>query len=167
MRRIRVRLNIVEAVRIVFYSLIGAYGVIPVTMLLDALISPMLRFPGRESDFLFWGPSFVVPIALGAAWGWRVRGKITRVACLFLPLIPLLLAVYEIHIFWIHDLHQPTFWQVIYDNFWGKACEGSECGEEVIITTPLVSSVACCIVAFVANNSPEGLKYLYRARRSD
>jgi hypothetical protein len=124
-----------------FGSATLAAGVIG--MILSLMLSGLFKEP-------------LLPGALlgGAIMGYLVNRNVRDVAALLVWLVPLAWLTYGIldstksfSQDWSHQSRLADIW----DNFFGTHCGGSECGNELLFTSPFLSSVSYSITSYIVS----------------
>lgn len=96
----------------------------------------------RQLDRYFWGPTFLAPALLGVLGGFLAGKRSGRLVTWFVFLVPLLWLIWEVNAWVRLEPSGSATRRVLFDNFWGTQCAGSECLEQPLITAPLVAAIA-------------------------
>jgi hypothetical protein len=135
------KINLIGIGRYIVHALFASYGI----MLLGFMIE-MLLPNSRKVDYFFFAPTFLFPIlaglCMGIAFGAKLPAPLSR--CLFL--LPFVMMLWEIWAF--VSSHYDVAWWNFYNTYLsGTDCESSECLGGVLVTSPLVSSLAYTVGA--------------------
>jgi len=110
-------------------------------------ISAMLQL-----TLLFRAPFFLGALLGGAIMGYLVNRNVRDLMALLVWLVPLAWLIYGIRDFtasysevWAHQSRSAYIW----DNFFGTRCSGSECLNELLFTTPFLSSISYSVTSYV------------------
>jgi hypothetical protein len=142
----------VRVLQILGHSVLAGYVTVALAGLLELLVGLVIG-SDRSLDFYFWGPTFVAPGLIALTAGLLVGRRSPRVVSWFVFLIPLIFSTWEI-VTWIRlEPHGIAMGKLLKDNFLGAECGASECLEEVLITAPLIASIAYAIGAEIARLS--------------
>jgi hypothetical protein len=129
------------ALQFLAHSALAGYVTVALAGLLELLLG-LLTGSDRSLDFYFWGPTFLAPGLIGLAGGFFVGRRSPRLLSWFVFLIPLILGIWEL-VTWIRlEPHGNEIAGLLRDNFLGTRCGASECLEELLITAPLIASIA-------------------------
>ncbi|MGA7156881.1 MAG: hypothetical protein WBY53_08555 [Acidobacteriaceae bacterium] len=86
------------------------------------------------------GPYFWGPIAFGTLAGIFVGRKAQWSVLAILWVLPALLLAYEVHIWSTYRYSNENLRQTLLDNFVRNSCGASECMEEGLVVSPLIST---------------------------
>jgi hypothetical protein len=104
-------------------------------------------------DYLIIGPSFFLPLSVGAVLGYVfTRRSEDNLSAFFVWVVPALVLLWNI-MSWRHQAVEST-WRDVWNNFFGSRCSSSECIYE-LMTAAFVSSAAYSISAFVSSRAGE------------
>ena len=132
----------IDVLRFVIYSLISSYGVVFLCSLLELTVGIPFGSQNRFLDYMFFGPTFAVPVIIGLVFGYRFGNGLATLYSRLLFVMPLFIAVWEIGGWMKYRYSGENLLASIVDNFFTSRCGGSECLEELMITAPLLSSLA-------------------------
>ena len=124
------------------------FGAVLMSLPLVALIGLATESPrlGRVEDVI---GIFVLPALFALALGFVVNRRWGNQWAVFVWVFPLAIFVHEIAIWKVYAPGK-TYWQDVWDNFFGSNCSKSECLGEALVTAPCLSSIAYSIAAFLA-----------------
>jgi hypothetical protein len=134
--------NGVLVMRTLLHIVIVTYGILSMCLAGDYLLGRVLGANQRYADYVFFGPTFAVPIALGCWVGYRFGIRLPRWVSWLLFVPSLLLMCHEIATEYRYRIPDQHFLSHLFDNYFGRHCEASECLNELLITAPLLSSFA-------------------------
>jgi hypothetical protein len=138
--------NLHWAIAYILHAIVASYGVTLCVFAMGVLLPNHSVLDPFRSPY-FWGP-----IALGIVGG-IVLGRKERLSILLLLwAVPFLIMCVELFTWWKYRLQGENFHQQIYDNFLGRDCGASECLEELIITSPLISAICYGVSALIAKS---------------
>jgi hypothetical protein len=113
-------------------------------MILGFFVEVMLP-NSRKVEYYFGAPTFLFPImaglCLGILFGSRLPPLLSR--CLFL--LPFAMLLWELWAF--ISSHYAVTWQNFYNTYLGTQCGSSECLGGLLVTSPLISSLAYTVGA--------------------
>jgi hypothetical protein len=97
-------------------------------------------------------PFFLGALLGGAIMGYLVNRNVRDLTALLVWLLPLAWLIYGIsesamsysHA-WAHQSRSAYIW----DNFFGTRCSGSECLDELLFTTPFLSSISYSVTSYI------------------
>jgi len=99
-------------------------------------------------------PVFLGAILSGAIMGYLVNRNARDLTALLVWLIPLAWLIYGIRDstssyseIWAHQSRSAYIW----DNFFGMSCSGSECLNELLFTTPFLSSISYSVTSYLVS----------------
>jgi hypothetical protein len=133
--------------RYLCHAALASYGVLAINFVIEFLIGEMVGSYNRFLDYVFFGPTFLIPVLMGLIIGYYLGKSLPALSSRLIFLIPLFLMAYEVWISVKYGLHDGTALKNITDNFFGVNCSASECLGELVNTAPLFSSVAYAIGA--------------------
>jgi hypothetical protein len=113
-------------------------------MLALSAFRPQAKFDPAIGPY-FWGAA-----VFGTLLGLLVGRKAKPSILLLLWVIPCLLALWELHAWFKYQYAGQNLKQSLFDNFIGKDCSASECLEEGLLITPLLSTLYYAAAAFIA-----------------
>jgi hypothetical protein len=125
------------------HAFVATYGISILSFFVEGFLPQR-----RSTDFWFLGPTFLFPIAIGLALGALWGTKLPRLSSRLVFLLPLFLLIWETRSFFRYN--NDISWRNFYESFLGAHCESSECLGPLIITAPLLSSMAYAIGAEIA-----------------
>jgi hypothetical protein len=103
----------------------------------------------------FRDPFFLGALFGGAIMGYLVNRNVRDLTGLLVWLVPLAWLIYGISESamsysqaWAHQSRSAYIW----DNFFGTRCSGSECLDELLFTTPFLSSVSYSITSYIVSS---------------
>jgi len=101
---------------------------------------------------LFRAPFFLGALLGGAITGYLVNRNVRDLTAILVWLVPLAWLIYGIRDsaasyseVWAHQSRSAYIW----DNFFGTRCSGSECLNELLFTTPFLSSISYSVTAYI------------------
>lgn len=121
--------KIVAFIRYSVHAAIAGYGITILGMILTT----------RRLDYYFFAPRFLFPIVVGLVLGFIFGARLPKLSSRLLFLFPLAMAIWEVWV-WFHHNNAVTP-QNFVDYFLGTHCSSSECLGQVVITSPLISSI--------------------------
>jgi|SRR5580698_10488640 hypothetical protein len=124
------------------HVVIASYGVLLINSTIELAIGKMIGPQSRSLDYIFFGPTFIAPILLGLALGYRFGRSLTALSSRLIFLIPLVLVAYSVWISVKYGVPGESAVNNIKDNYLGAGCESSECLYEALVSAPLFSSIA-------------------------
>jgi hypothetical protein len=136
----KMKLSLVSIGKYIVHALIASYGI----TLFGFFIELMLP-NSRKVDYLFFNPTFLFPIIAGLCMGIRFGSKLPALLLRCLFLLPFAMLLWELSVF-IGSNYDVT-WQNFYNTYLGTQCESSECLGGLLVTSPLVSSLAYTVGA--------------------
>ena len=126
-------------------SALSSYGIALLCFILEMLIGSSVGPQNRFLDYAFLGPTFAVPVSLGLVLGYLTGLRVPRLSSRLVFVVPMALAVYEVATWVTSRYPGPPLLAEIAANFLTSDCSSSECGEELVITAPLLSSLAFAV----------------------
>jgi hypothetical protein len=136
----KMKLSLVSFGKYIVHALYASYGIV----LLGFFIEVMLP-NSRKLDYLFFNPTFLFPIIAGLGMGIRFGSKLPALLSRCLFLLPFAMLLWELWAF-VSSNYDVT-WQNFYNTYLGTHCESSECLGGLLVTSPLVSSLAYTVGA--------------------
>jgi hypothetical protein len=134
------KLSLISIGKYIVHALFASYGIV----LLGFFIEVMLP-NSRKVDYFFGAPTFLFPIiaglCMGILFGSRLPALLSR--CLFI--LPFAMLLWEVWVFM--KFNNDVTWQNFYNTYLGTQCESSECLGGLVVTSPLVSSLAYTVGA--------------------
>lgn len=85
-------------------------------------------------------PYYVAPVLVGFALGTLSRHFFRKAGTQWLWVLPLCILLWSIYTW--RTGGYGTYWQSVWDNYFGSDCEGSECAYEFFVTVPFYTSLA-------------------------
>jgi hypothetical protein len=134
------KLSLISIGKYIVHALFASYGIV----LLGFFIEVMLP-NSRKVDYFFSAPTFLFPIIAGLCMGILFGSKLPALLSRCLFLLPFAMLLWELWAF-ISSNYDVT-WLNFYNNYLGTHCESSECLGGLVVTSPLVSSLAYTVGA--------------------
>jgi len=129
------------ALQFLAHSALAGYVTVALAGLLELLLG-LLTGSDRSLDFYFWGPTFLAPGLIGLARRFFRRATLASSLVMVCFSDSLILGIWEL-VTWIRlEPHGNEIAGLLRDNFLGTRCGASECLEELLITAPLIASIA-------------------------
>jgi hypothetical protein len=111
--------------RYLIHSALSSYGVVLITFIVEMLVGLIIGPQNSFLDYAFFGPTFLVPILTGLAFGYLFGGRLPRWSSRLVFVIPLMIAAYEIWMWVKYSYSGEVLLASIKDNFVGANCGGS------------------------------------------
>jgi hypothetical protein len=118
----------------VVHPAMASYGV----MILGAI------FVTRRLEYYFFAPRFLFPIAVGLTLGFGLGARLPKLSSRLLFIFSLAMTVWEL---WAWIAAPEMTLHRLADNFVGTNCSSSECLGQLLITSPLISSLTYAVGA--------------------
>jgi hypothetical protein len=134
------KLSLISIGKYIVHALFASYGIV----LLGFFIEGMLP-NSRKVDYFFLAPTFLFPIIAGLCMGILFGSKLPPLLSRCLFLLPFAMLLWEVWAF-ISSNYDVT-WLNFYNTYLGTHCESSECLGGLVVTSPLVSSLAYTVGA--------------------
>lgn len=124
------------------HAVLASYGIVLIAIAIQALAMRAIGPQNHFLDYVFWGPTFLIPIVIGVLLGACFGGRLPRLSSRLIFVFPLIIAAYDVWS-WVHHAHpiEPMLWS-LQDNFLGMYCGSSLCLEELGASAPLFSAIA-------------------------
>lgn len=139
------------AIEYLIHAAIASYGIVFLGFILEGLIGYAMGSQNRRLDYVFGGPTYLVPVLMGLALGYLFGGRLPRLSSRLIFVLPLMVAAYELFSWLTHTYPGENLKDTIWDNFVGVNCQTSECLGEAFITAPLLSSIAYTVGSEIAS----------------